>query len=333
MSTAGQASGQTALLDACTLIPIRLTATLLWLAEAGLFEVLWSDAILDEVERNLPKVGISREHAARRVATMRHAFGAAALVDDFEHLIPDMTCDAKDRHVLAAAVRGGADTLVTFNRKDFPPESTDDHGIKVVHADLFLVRLLAESPNNVLAALERGTATLRKPAQTMREFLASLTPTVPMFANLASDALTERFAPMSPVPALVRADEGEAVAAFGEPGDFTNPAQVAFGWWAGVLEDPDLARALTFDPSAWDHYQWAIDMLSDKSLASKVIPAVDAPQHVAFMRFIPEVATPAQVFSPYLTSVIFLTLVRIEDGTWRVWGLGPGMPAARDILG
>jgi len=322
-----------ALLDACTLIPIRLTTTLLWFAEAGLFEVLWSDAILGEVERNLPKVGISRERAAQRVNSMRHGFGAAALVDHFEHLIPEMTCDAKDRHVLAAAVRGGADTLVTFNLKDFPPESTESHDIDVVHPDLFLVRLLSERPNEVVAALKRGAAALRKPPQTMREFLASLTSTVPTFANLAADAAASLPALTSPVPALVIADEGEAVAAFGTAGDFSNPVQVAFGWWAGILKDLDLARALTFDPSAWGDYQWAVDMLSNKSLASKVIPAVDAPEHVAFLRFVPEAATTAQVFSAFDTSATILALVKVEGGAWRVWGLGGGMPAARDILG
>jgi hypothetical protein len=35
-------SGPTAVLDACALVPIRLATTLLWLAEAGVFEVLWS---------------------------------------------------------------------------------------------------------------------------------------------------------------------------------------------------------------------------------------------------------------------------------------------------
>jgi hypothetical protein len=333
VSAAGAHGRRTALLDACTLIPIRLTTTLLWLAEAGLFEVLWSDAILDEVERNLPKVGIGREQAARRVATMRHAFGAAALVDDFEHLIPDMACHVKDRHVLAASVRGGADRLVTFNGKDFPPESVDQHGIQVVHPDLFLVQLLAERPVEVVAALDRGTAALRKPPQTTREFLASLTRTVPMFANLAADAAASPQEAASPVPALVSADEDEAVAALGEPGDLTNPAQVAFTWWAGILNDLDVARALTYDPSAWGDYQWAVDMLTDRSLATKVIPAVDAPQHVAFMRFVPEVAATAQVFAAYPTSATFLALVRIEDGSWRVWGLGNGMPAAIDILG
>jgi predicted nucleic acid-binding protein len=195
-------SARPALLDACTLIPIRLTTVLLWLAEAGLFEVLWSDAILDEVERNLPKVGISSERAARRVSAMRRGFGAAALVDDYEHLIPDLMCDVKDRHVLAAAARGGAGTLVTFNWKDFPPESIEGHGIEVVHPDVFLVRLLAERPHDVVAALERGTAALRKPPQTMREFLASLTPTVPTFANMAADAAASPPEPTSPGPAF-----------------------------------------------------------------------------------------------------------------------------------
>jgi hypothetical protein len=51
------------------------------------------------------------------------------------------------------------------------------------------------------------------------------------------------------------------------------------------------------------------------------------------MRFVPEVAAPAQVFANYNTSATILVLIRIEGGTWRVWGLGNGMPAAKDILG
>lgn len=329
----GAEGGRIALLDACTLIPIRLTTVLLWLAEAGLFEVLWSDQILEEVERNLPKVGVGSEKAARRIAMMRHAFGAAALVDDFDDLVPQMTCDPKDRHVLAAAVRGAATTLLTFNQKDFPPASTEQHGIEVLHPDSFLVRVLSEQPYEVVAVLDRNIADRRKPPQTTREFLAGLTPTVPLFANLAADAASSAPEGISPMPALVNADDAEAAAAFGEPGDLTNPAAVAAGWWAGIPDDLELARALTYDPSAWGDYRWAIDLVSSKSLASKVIPAVDAPYEVAFMRFVPEVAASAQVFSAYITTVTILVLIKIEDGTWRVWGLGSGMPAARAILG
>jgi len=116
-------SGPVVVLDACVLVPIRLATTLLWLAEAGLFQPLWSEPILDEVQRNLPKVAVAPEQADRRVAMMREAFGAEALIDGFDDLIDQMRCDPKDRHVLAAAVRGGADTVVTFNLKDFPDEA------------------------------------------------------------------------------------------------------------------------------------------------------------------------------------------------------------------
>lgn len=50
---------------------------------------------------------------------------------------------------------------------------------------------------------------------------------------------------------------------------------------------------LTFHPPAWGDYQWAITHLEGRSLASKV--AVDAPDEIAFMRFIPEVAATAHI--------------------------------------
>lgn len=322
-----------AVLDACTLVPIRLATTLLWLAESGLFQPLWSDTILDEVGRNLPKVGVTAEDANRRIRMMREAFGTEALVDEFDELIDQMACHPKDRHVLAAAVHGGADTLVTFNLKDFPDESAAPHGIEILHPDRFLVGLLGDHVDTVASSLTRETAAFKHPPQTVTDFLAGLAATVPMFANLAADALGDPPGPISPVPALVMSDEHAGIAALGEPGDATNPAQVAFGWWAGLLEDLDLTRELTYDPRSWGDYQWAIDHLADQSLASKVIRAVDAPAQIAFMRFIPEVSSASRVFEAYLTAMTFLTLVKVHDGTWRVWGLGPGMLSARDILG
>ena len=139
-------SGPVVVLDACVLVPIRLATTLLWLAETGLFQPLWSEPILDEVQRNLPKVGVTPEQASRRVGMMREAFGAEALIDGFEDLIEQIRCDPKDRHILAAAVRGGADTVVTYNLKDFPGEAGAPYGIGICHPDSFLVQLLSETP-------------------------------------------------------------------------------------------------------------------------------------------------------------------------------------------
>ena len=49
-----------------------------------------------------------------------------ALVTGYESLIKNMTCDEKDRHVLAAADYLPAQTLVTFNTKDFPETSSKE---------------------------------------------------------------------------------------------------------------------------------------------------------------------------------------------------------------
>jgi predicted nucleic acid-binding protein len=48
-----------------------------------------------------------------------------AWVEGYEALIPSMANDPKDRHVLAAAVRCGADVIVTFNLQHFPEEALD----------------------------------------------------------------------------------------------------------------------------------------------------------------------------------------------------------------
>lgn len=69
-----------------------------------MFHPLWSEEILDEVERNLPKLGIDPRKAARRVDLMRASFGSEALISGSSHLIDQMGCHAKDRHVLTAAV-------------------------------------------------------------------------------------------------------------------------------------------------------------------------------------------------------------------------------------
>lgn len=106
-------------LDACVLIPYQLSDLLLRLAEAEMFLPLWSDKIMAEVNQNLPlKLGVTPHRAQRRIDHMTTAFPLAA-VGGHTDLIPAMTNDPRDRHVLAAAVRGNADLIVTANLKDF----------------------------------------------------------------------------------------------------------------------------------------------------------------------------------------------------------------------
>lgn len=143
-----------ALLDTCVLLPQYLNDTLLTQADAGTFRPLWSGGILDELGRNLQKVAeLSADQVQYRLDCMRRAFPDAE-VTGYEALIEGMTNDPKDRHVLAAAVRGNAEVLVTFNLRDFPETSLKPFDITVVHPDEFLLDQLDLYPGIVLGCLE-----------------------------------------------------------------------------------------------------------------------------------------------------------------------------------
>src|SRR5699024_5035014 len=177
-------------------------------------------------------------------------------------------------------------------------------------------------------------ASLRQPPKTVNEFLGELARTVPTFANLAADAISDPPESLSPVPALVRDDSVHSSSrALANLDDLSDPAQVAAAWGVAVTEDLDSARRLTYEPRAWREYLLAMVLLDGKSLASKVLRAVDAPDRVAIMRFVPEVAASSRVFQSFQTTMTFLTLVKLNNETWRVWGLGSGLCPAHDILG
>ena len=93
-----------------------LADTLLRLAAGPrLFGPKWTDHIMSEVARNLQsRFGLTNEKAARRESEIRRHF-PEAWVEGYEELIPSLTNHEKDRHVLAAAIRFGAEIIVTYN--------------------------------------------------------------------------------------------------------------------------------------------------------------------------------------------------------------------------
>ncbi len=180
-----------ALLDSCVLLPYQLCDLLLRLAEAELYRPLWSAQILGEVERNLVESFNRTPHQAqRRVQQMQRAFPLAC-VAGYEDLIPAMTNDRKDRHILAAAVRAGAAVIVTANLKDFPPESLAPYAIEALHPDEFLRDQLDLDPVRTLSCLTEQRAAYTRPNLTMTEFYATLSVTVPVFSAQAKQ-LAER---------------------------------------------------------------------------------------------------------------------------------------------
>ena len=128
-----------ALLDANVLYPAYLRDALLRLAEAEIYQVRWSRQILDEMARNVlaNNPDLPEERIERLLRTMESAF-PEAIVTGHQPLVPSMTNDPKDRHVMAAAVRGRADVIVTLNVRDFPPEACEPYDVDVQTPDEFL---------------------------------------------------------------------------------------------------------------------------------------------------------------------------------------------------
>jgi hypothetical protein len=243
----------------------------------------------------------------------------------FEGLAPSLQCHPKDRHVLAAAVVGAVDVLVTNNLKDFPAKACEGYDLRTLDADPFLLSLLALDAAGTRQAILREASRLRAPAMTVRQLLASLTKVAPTYAHTVYNVRDELEEPTSDVPAYVVAEEDESpLGEYGRKPDLTNPFHVAFAWSSALDERDrylDVLHALTWSPPAFGGYQWADEVMAGRGFASKVYEAVDEPTGaVAFIRLVPEVAQTSRAFAPFSVSgARFMTMKkRPQDGTWCV---------------
>ncbi len=175
--------GPAALLDACVLYPVGLRDTLLSVAQAGAFRPLWSGGILDELRgailRSVEAVDPAR--IDRMLDDMQSAF-PEAMVRVSDRVISRMANDPADRHVLAAAVAGHADVLVTWNVRHFPVSACRSLGVRVFTPDEFLAGLVAADSAAVVEALERQSGRYDAPAMSVDEILRRHAPTMPRFA-------------------------------------------------------------------------------------------------------------------------------------------------------
>lgn len=166
----------TALLDACVLVPIALADTLLRVAERELYRPIWSDRIIGEAADAVLEIHADLEPdvVAKRFAAMNDTFKDASVEgwDIFEGTIA--LPDPDDRHVVAAAMRGGADAIVTANVRDFPSETLGPLEIAIVHPDDFLLDQLDLAPRVVLEVLREQAAHTRNPPLTPTDLLARL---------------------------------------------------------------------------------------------------------------------------------------------------------------
>ncbi len=165
----------TALLDANVLYPAGLRDLLLRLADRYLYAPLWSADIHAEWMRSLlvDRPDIDPAVLERTRAVMDGHFPDAVVTGYGAIAALDLP-DPGDRHVLAAAIQGRTDTIVTRNLRDFPADRLAPHKIAAHHPDAFIAGLFDADPGTVLEAVHGHPAALRNPPRSAGDYLAAL---------------------------------------------------------------------------------------------------------------------------------------------------------------
>ena len=166
----------TVVYDACVLYPAPLRDLLMRLALTDLYRARWSDQIHEEwinaVLRNRPDLSRAQ---LERTRSLMNAHLRDALVDGHQSLIPALELpDPDDRHVLAAAIKCGADLIITINLDDFPEHVQASYGLGACHPDLFLVDQLNLDAERVCMAMRQHRASLRNPPKSVEQYLVTL---------------------------------------------------------------------------------------------------------------------------------------------------------------
>lgn len=156
------------LIDACVLVVGPLRDLLLALDGVGALAAVWSSEI--ERERRWAEARFSA--VSRPGARLLDRAPDPAAAPDPDAVAALTLSDPRDRHVLAAAIRCGAESLLTFNLRDFPPSLCARYGVTPVTPDRFLSTKIA--PAALLAALEGLRLRLGAPVPNDAELAATL---------------------------------------------------------------------------------------------------------------------------------------------------------------
>lgn len=145
-----------ALLDANLFVPTWIIDPLLSLAEAGLCEPAWSARVMDEARLAIMEVRHVPDVRARGFLDAICRAFPMAMAEDWERFEPDVNLsDPNDGHVVAAARRAGAETIVTFNLKDFPADELSRYGLHAQSPDVFLTSVFDAHPEEAMDAMRR----------------------------------------------------------------------------------------------------------------------------------------------------------------------------------
>lgn len=145
--------------DTCVLFPTVLRELTLGAAARGLFRPLWSERILGEWQRAVIKLGPAAVAQVEGEIAMARVHFPKALVSYQPALEERLYLpDPNDRHVLAAAIAGSADAILTMNASDFPRNILVEEGVLRVDPDGFLTDLAQKHPDQMRAVADEVLA-------------------------------------------------------------------------------------------------------------------------------------------------------------------------------
>lgn len=173
--------------DTNVLFPFSLMDLLLALAEDHVIDLVFSDRLLAEWQRVIVREGHRTPESAGRIAEAVRVGFASGFVSESayrQHLENLGGPDPDDVHHMAAAIAGGAHTLLTWNLADFPASSLAAHGISVSPPDPYFCALLERHPEQVQRTFTKMAAGKKRPPMTVLDLMARLERAgVPAFAG------------------------------------------------------------------------------------------------------------------------------------------------------
>jgi predicted nucleic acid-binding protein len=166
----------TVVYDANVLYPNTLRDLLIRIAQSGTVRARWTSQILEEMtsslQRNRPDIPAGKLERLR--ALMNDAV-RDCLVSGYEPLIDGLKLpDPDDRHVLAAAIKSGAQVIVTRNLRDFPAADLAPWDIEAQSPDDFVHGQLGISGHIVAACVQQIAYSRTRPPASFDDILSQL---------------------------------------------------------------------------------------------------------------------------------------------------------------
>lgn len=166
----------TVVYDACLFYPAPLRDLMVRLAQTRRFRARWTTQIHQEWVRALLRNAPHLEPVLlERTVELINLAVPDSLVCGYEGLIERLNLpDPNDRHVLAAAIRVGAQAILTLNLKHFPSTILDEFDIFAGHPDDFILDLADLEPAVVTTVAKQQRAALNNPPYSPEEFIATM---------------------------------------------------------------------------------------------------------------------------------------------------------------